>query len=271
MPGNKEAFRFLNKMYNEGLLLQDFALDQLAQKFRQELVNGRMGGGTTNTNEPVYLGYLADLHARDPHAVLTPIDPFTSNDGRTPKPILEKTGLYIMVPSNSKNAEAAVKYLNWMARPEHYTTLQNGVLGVTYEMKDGVPVMLDNEETKRMLYNYLDYCIILNGRFVSAGNTELNVRANTAFDPRYESFSLKSLEYAMKDAIEVPRIKVILESEIKYGSILREKEEEMYVKLVTAPPETFEAVYDKEVAAYMRMGGLQVMEEKQAAYRDHAQ
>jgi len=271
MPGNKEAFRFLNKMYNEGLLRRDFALDQFSQQFRKDVVNGRVGGGTTNTNEPVYMGYLADLHARDPDAVLTPIDPFASPDGRTPKPMLEKTGMYIMVPSNSKNVEAAVKYLNWMAQPEHYTTLQNGIPGVTYELKDGLPVMLDNDETKRTLYNYFDYCIILNGKFVSPEDPELNVRANVVFDPRYESFTRKSLEYAMKDTVETPKIKVILESEIKYGSILREKDEKIFVKVVTAPTEAFDAVYDEEVAAYMRMGGQQVMEEKRAAYREHAQ
>ena len=234
------------------------------------MVNGRVGGGTTNTNEPVYMGYLADLQARDPNAVLTPIDPFVSRDGRTPKPILEKTGMYIMVPAYSKNAEAAVKYLNWMAQPEHYTALQNGIPGVTYEWRDGLPVMLDNEESKRMLYNYFDYCIILNGKFVGPDDPELNVRANVVSDPRYESFTLKSLEYAMKDAIETPKFKVILESEIKYGSLLREMDDEIFVKVVTAPAEAFDAVYDEEVAAYMRMGGRQMMEEKRAAYREHA-
>ena len=270
MPGNKEAFRFLNQLYNEGLLRRDFALDQFSQQFRKDMVNGRVGGGTTNTNEPVYMGYLADLHARDPDAVLTPIDPFANPNGRKPKPILEKTGMFIMVPAHSKNAEAAVKYLNWMAQPEHYMTLQNGIPGETYELKDGLPVMLDNEETKRMLYNYFDYCIILNGKFVSAEDMELNVRANAVFDPRYESFTLRSVEYAMRDTIETPRIKAIPESEIKYGSILREKDEEIFVKVVTAPPDEFDAVYDEEVEAYMRTGGLQVMEEKRAAYRKQA-
>lgn len=270
MPGNREAFRFLNRMYDEGLLDPDFALDQFSRQFRKDLVNGRAAGGTTNTNEPVYMGYLADLGARNPEAVLTPIDPFADKDGRTPKPLLEKIGMYIMVPAASHNAEAAVKYLNWMAQPEHYITLQNGLPGVTFEWKDGLPVMLQNEETKRMLYNYFDYCIILNGKFVSDDDMELNVKANAVIDPRHESFTLQSLAYAMKDAIETPQIHVILESEIKYGSILREKEEEMFVRIVTAPPDAFDAVYDDEVEAYMRLGGQQMMEEKLAAYRRQA-
>lgn len=269
MPGNKEAVSFLNKLYAEGLVDPNFALDRFARQFRKDLVNGRVAVGTTNTNEPVYMGYLADLHERDPGAVLTPIDPFTNKDGTRPKPLVEKTGMLIMVPATSSNAEAAVKYLNWMAQPEHYTTLQNGTPGVTYEMKDGLPVMLQNEETKRTLFNYFDYCIILNGKFVSAEDMDLNVRANAAFDPRYESFTLQSLAYAMRDGKEKPVIKAMLESEIKYGAILREKEEEMFVKLVTADPEEFDALYDQEVEEYMRLGGQQVMVERQLAYRQH--
>lgn len=267
MPGNKEAMRFLNKMYAERLVDPNFALDRFAQQFRKDLVNGRVAVGSTNTNEPVYMGYLADLHERDPDAILTPIDPFTTNDGRRPKPILERTGMFIMVPGNSQNAEAAVKYLNWMAQPEHYTTLQNGAPGVTYELKDGLPVMLDNDETKRTVFNYFDYCIILNGRFVSAEDMDLNIKANAAFDPRYEQFTMQSLAYAMDEGVETPMIKAILASEIKFGSILREKEEEMFVKIVTADPDDFDTVYDEEVEAYMRLGGQQVMEERRMEYR----
>ncbi len=269
MPGNKEAFRFLNRLYHEGLIDPNFALDRFARQFQKDLVNGRVAGGTPNTNEPVYMGYLAELHQRDPDAVLTPIDPFVNANGKRMKPMLEKTGLFIMVPSYSKRAVEAVQYLNWMAQPENYITLQNGIEGVTYEMKDGLPVVLQNEEAKKILYNYFDYCIILNGKFVSPTDMEQNVRANAVSDPRYEQFTMKSIEYAMTDAIETPRIKAILESEIKYGPILASKDEEIFVKVITADPEEFDHVYDREVEEYMRVGGQQVMEEKRAVYRQH--
>lgn len=266
MPGNKEAFRFLNRLYHEGLIDPNFHLDRFAQQFRTDLVSGRVGAGAPNTNEPVYMGYLAELERNDPAARLTPIDPFDTPEGKKPKPILELTGMYIMVPKNSGNAEAAVKYLNWMAQREHYIPLQYGIEGVTYRMEEGLPVMLDTEETKRILLNYFDYCIILNGRFVSAEDMRLNLKAN-AERPRYEAFTAKSVEYAMNDGIELPRIKTMTPSEIQYGVILHEQEEEIFVKVVTAPPESFDAVYDQEVTAYMAMGGAQLQAEKRRAYR----
>ncbi len=268
MPGNKEAFRFLNKLYHEGLIDPDFPLDRFAQQFKKDLVNGRVGAGTPNTNEPVYMGYLAELKNNDPNALLTPIDPFTNANGKRIKPVLESTGMYIMVPKNSKNAEAAVRYLNWMAQPNNYITLQNGIEGITYEMKNGLPVTLDNEEAKRMLYNYFDYCLIINGKFVSPSDEQLNVRAN-AFDPEFESFTMKSIAYGMTDGVETPRVNEILQSEIKYSAVLKEKNDEIFVKVITVDPGEFDAVYDQEVSEYMRMGGQQVMEEKRRAYRAH--
>jgi putative aldouronate transport system substrate-binding protein len=266
MPGNKEAFRFLNKLYHEGLIDPNFAFDRDMKQFQEDFINGRIGATTPNTNEPVYMGYLAELKKHDPTAILTPIDPFTNANGKKAKPITEETGMYIMVPKFSKNAEAAVKYLNWMADPEHYITLQNGIEGLTYNMKDGIPITLENEDTKLMMYNYFDYCIILNGKFISPTNEQLNVKAN-AFDPQYEEFTVKSIEYAMKDGIDIPRIRTIIESEIKYMDVLTDKYDEIFVKVITAKPEQFDAVYDKEVEDYMAMGGEQVMNEKRIAYR----
>jgi len=267
MPGNKEAFRFLNKLYHEGLIDPNFPLDRFAQQFQKDMASGRLGAGTPNTNEPVYMGYLAELQSNDPNALLTPVDPFTNADGTKPKPVLEKNGMYIMIPKSSANAEAAVRYLNWMAQPETYLALQNGLEGVTYEWKDGVPVMLQTEDAKRMLHNYFDYCIILNGKWVSDENMRLNIRAN-AFDPDYEAFTVKSIEHGMNDGVATPQIQAIVPSEMQYAAILNEKNEEIFVEVVTAKPEEFDAVYDREVSEYMRMGGQAVMDEKRQAYRN---
>ncbi|MGP0587467.1 extracellular solute-binding protein [Paenibacillus timonensis] len=266
MPGNKEAFRFLNRLYHEGLIDPDFHLDRFAQQSQKDLVNGRVGAATPNTNEPVYMGYLAELIRNDPDAILTPIDPFTNVNGKKPKPILEDTGMYIMVPKASKNAEAAIKYLNWMAQPENIITLQNGVEGVTYRMEDGVPVTLESEDADRLLFNYFDYCIILNGKYVSSKDERLNLKAN-ASNARFEEFTRKSVEYAMNDGIETPRIHAILPSDIRYAAILNEKNDEVFVKVITASPEKFDAVYDEEVAEYLHMGGQQAREEKHQAYQ----
>lgn len=266
-PGSKEGYRLLNQMYNEGLIDPDFALgEDFGQAFAQQVVNSVAGAGTPNTNEPVYNGYYANLKANNPDAVLEAIDPFSTADGKHPKPVYDPIGAYIMIPATSKNAEAAIKYLNWMADPNNILVLQNGEEGVSYEMsEDGLPMLLDTPEAQNLLYNYYDYCIILNGKYISTEDPNKNIEAN-AFDPDFKDFTVKSIQVGTNDGYTLPRVDVAVEAEIKYAKILEDFEKEMLAKIVTAKPDQFDKVYDQKVEEYMAMGGKAVMEGKQAAY-----
>lgn len=269
MPGNKEAFQFMNKMYNEGLLDKDFPLGigKDTNEFQKNMVNSLVGAGTTNTNEPVYMGYLAELMANDPNAKLTLIDPFKNSQGKTTKPMYSPNGAYIIVPKTSQRAEEVVKYLDWMAKPENILRLQNGTEGETFEFVDGIPNTLDNDVAKNLLYNYFDYCIILNGKYVSNDDNLLNIAAN-AFDPNFKDFTIASIDTGSKDGVVKARVLAPIESEIKLGPMLKKKsEEDMFVKIVTAKPDKFDEIYEAEVADYMKVGGQEVMEEKRAAYK----
>ncbi len=268
-PGSKEGYRLLNQMYNEGLIDPDFALhDDFSQHFAQQVVNGIAGAATPNTNEPVYNGYYSNLNANNPDAVLEAIDPFSTPDGKHPKPIYEPIGAYLMVPAASKNAEAAVKYLNWMADPANILVLQNGEEGVSYKMSDeGLPVLLDTPEAQNLLYNYYDYCIILNGKYISTEDPNKNIAAN-AFDLNFKDFTVKSIQSGTNDGYTLPRVDIPVDAEIKYAKILEDFEKEMLAKIVTAKPDQFDKVYDDQVKEYMAMGGTAVMEGKMAAYAE---
>lgn len=270
MPGNKEAFRFMNKLYNEGLIDKDFPLGigKDTNQFQKNMVNGLIGAGSTNTNEPVYMGYLAEMTAADPNAKLTVIDPFTDARGKTPKPVYTPNGVYIIVPKKSERAAEVVQYLDWMSQPEHIVRLQNGTEGETFEYVDGVPKTLDNDAAKNLLYNYFDYCIILNGKYVSNEDNMLNIAAN-ASDPLYMDFTISSIDTGSKDGVVKARVLSPIESEIRLGTTLKKKsEEDMFVKIITAKPDQFDALYDAEVADYMKIGGQEVMDEKRAAYQE---
>jgi len=266
-PGSKEGYRLLNQLYNEGLIDPDFALhDDFSQNFAQQVVNGIAGAATPNTNEPVYNGYYSNLKANNPDAVLEAIDPFSTPDGKHPKPIYEPIGAYLMVPAASKNAEAAVKYLNWMADPANILVLQNGEEGVSYTMsEDGLPVLTDTPESQNLLYNYYDYCIILNGKYISTEEPEKNIAAN-AFDLNFRDFTVDSIQSGTNDGYTLPRVDIPVDAEIKYAKILEDFEKEMLAKIVTAKPDRFDQIYDDQVKEYMAMGGTAVMEGKMAAY-----
>jgi putative aldouronate transport system substrate-binding protein len=268
-PGNKAGLKFLNQMYNEGLLDPDFGLESdFSQTFAQQVVNGIAGAATPNTNEPVYNGYYANLKKNNPNAELAAIDPFSTPDGKHPKPVYPAYGAYLLVPKASKHAVEAVKYLNWMAEPQNILVLQNGQEGVSYKLgSDGVPVTLDTPEAKQMLYNYYDYCIILNGKYVSPDEPQKNIAAN-ASDPNFKDFTVKSIEVGMKDGYTIPRVDTPVPEEIKYATILKDKDKEMLTKIVTAKPADFDKVYDQQVKEYMDMGGTAVKQGKKKAYEE---
>ncbi|MCI3926270.1 extracellular solute-binding protein [Paenibacillus sp. TRM 82003] len=266
-PGSKDGYKLLNQMYNEGLLDPDFAItEEFSQALAQQVVTGIAGAATPNTNEPVYNGYYRNLKANNPDAVLEAIDPFSTPDGKHPKPVYEPIGAYLMVPASSKNAVAAVKYLNWMADPANILVLQNGEEGVSYEMsEDGLPVLLDTPEATNLLYNYYDYCIILNGKYISTEDPNKNIAAN-AFDLDFKDFTIKSIQSGTNDGYTLPRVDIPVDAEIKYAKLLEDFEKEMLAKIVTAKPEQFDAVYDEQVKEFLAMGGQAVMDEKMKAY-----
>lgn len=263
-PGNKDGYKYLNKLYNEGLISPDFALDKDGKKFQADLVNGLIGFAITNTNEPVYQSYYSTLQKNVPSATLLPVDPFTNYEGKHVKQIYHPLSAHIMVPKASKRAVEAIKFLNWMSDYNVIFDLQNGTEGVTYKKgDDGIPVILDTDEAKRVMYNYLDYSMLINGK--DMGDTEKTLKANAA-DPKYKDFTMNSIKVGDQDGQLPARFDRPIEAQIKYNQTLADKAVEIYVKTVTAKPADFDKLYDDMVAEYMKIGGKEVMEEQKKVY-----
>ncbi|MZQ80555.1 extracellular solute-binding protein [Paenibacillus sp. 5J-6] len=265
-PGNKDGYKYLNKLYNEGLISPDFALDKDGKKFQADLVNGLIGFAITNTNEPVYQSYYSTLQKNVPSATLLPVDPFTNYEGKHVKQIYHPLSAHLMVPKASKRAVEAVKFLNWMSDYKVIFDLQNGTEGVTYKKgDDGIPVIMDTDEAKKVMYNYLDYSMLINGK--DMGDQEKTLKANAA-DPKYKDFTMNSIKVGDQDGQLPARFDRPIEAQIKYNQTLGDKAIEIFVKTVTAKPADFDKLYDDMVAEYMKTGGKEVMEEQKKAYQD---
>ncbi|PZE22830.1 extracellular solute-binding protein [Paenibacillus xerothermodurans] len=265
-PGHKDGYRFLNKLYNENLISPDFALDKDGKKFQADFVNGLVGFTVTNTNEPVYMAYYSTLQKNVPDAKLLPIDPFTNYEGKHVKGIYHKLSAHLMIPKSSKRAVEAIKFLDWMSDYKVIFDLQNGTEGVTYKMgADGIPEFLDTDEAKKIMYNYLDYSMLINGK--DMGDPDKTLKANAA-DPKYKDFTMDSIRIGEQDGQLPPRFDRPIEAQIKYNQTLTDKAVEIYVKTVTAKPADFDKLYDDMVAEYLTIGGKEVMEEQKKAYME---
>lgn len=261
MPGYKEGVRFMNQMYNKGLISRDFPLDKDGKKFESDLVNGYMGAATLiglNAQN------LDTLKKNVPGAEFVVMDPFTDSNGKHPKHLYSPMDKYILIPKSSKNAEAAIQYLNWMAKKDNLFMIVNGVKDEDYKLVNDMPVGIEN---LNHLNNRFDLSIITNG--LDFGNNEKNIQFYVSNKtPTYLELGTEHMKKMLVDGYSSPMFDRPIEAAIKYGSVLKDKKNEILTKSVVAKPSDFDSVYDSGMKEYMSLGGQEVLDEQTKAYRD---
>lgn len=143
MPGAKEAYRLLNTLYNEGLISENFAIDN--GDIRDRDLNQGYAGFYIEGPTQVWPDYSDEMKKNvGEDAEWIPVNPFVNPDGYTLHENYAANGICIFIPSwvNKETAVAAMKYMDWMAQPENMFYLQNGIEGVHYDHlnEDGLPV-----------------------------------------------------------------------------------------------------------------------------------
>lgn len=270
-PGNKEAFEWLNKLYNEKLISPDFALDKTTKQADADVSNGKVGFYAANWDYPLLQKIRDPLLQNAPDANYVPVDTFKNYEGKYLKEVYNENGLFSFIPKSSKNAELAMKYLNWMANPEVLFFLQFGQEGINHKLIDGIPQgIAQTGENMQMSNLNLDYTLVVNG--AELGDTEKNVRtyaaALAAGDKNYEKLAIDSYKINTTDGYTGFYYGVPNEANIKYGKTLGDMNKQMIDRLVVAKPAEFDALYDKLVKEYMDAGGKAVQDENVKNYKE---
>lgn len=268
MPGAKEGIRFLNKMYSEGLVSQNFALDKDTSQYKKDIVSGKMGALQNNTDFIYSAGnglLQMELAKTVPGAEYLAIDPFKNAEGKTPKRLYTSNGISNFVPKTCKNPEAVIKYLNWMVQDDVRDFLQYGVEGVHYESKaNGYPEGKKANADLPAGQILGEVLMVLNGN--DFGDPEINLKALGANYPGYEQKAIDSLKLSLIDGWTRPRLEAPVESESSLGATVQDKGNELFVKAITCKPAEFDAVYDKLLKEYMEIGGQKILDEKIAIW-----
>jgi putative aldouronate transport system substrate-binding protein len=100
--GEKEAARYLNRMYNAGLIDRDFPLYNNDTTPSENLAKSGIVGSFSRDWDYAYRdspGILTMLRQNIPDAVMEPIDPFANSRGQTPREIYDPAGVYTFIPS----------------------------------------------------------------------------------------------------------------------------------------------------------------------------
>jgi putative aldouronate transport system substrate-binding protein len=270
LPGYKEGYRFLNKMYNDGLIDTDFPLykDDLPVN---NLVKSGVVGAFAHNWDHVYRDntkVLEDLKKNIPGAELAPVDAIRSADGVTRKRGSPPTSLLWFIPASAKNPEAAVRYANWLSRFENYNFLQIGKEGINHEIANGVPkIKQASGDFGQWIQNSAgngDYAFNLNG--YDLGDPDLNAKilANSySWPPEVITYAYR---VSSTNAVPGPFVPVKLLAATAVQQTLVDKAVVLYVNSVTAKPGTFDRVWDGEVREWLSSGAQAIIDERREKY-----
>jgi putative aldouronate transport system substrate-binding protein len=267
-PGYKEGVRFLNKMYNEGLIDPDFPLQAADDPVWDLIKSGRVGAYSHNWDQ-VYRdspGMLRDLQKNVPGALLVPIDPFTNAKGITYKSAHDAVGVLYFIPASSKNPLAAMRYLNWLARDENRLFLQIGPEGIVHDMVNGIPrikpgagLWIQNSPQN------IDYTVMING--LDLGDPEKSAQAmafSYTVDPQ---LIVDAYAMSMANARPLPVVPdITLTAAGPYVQTLQDKGDILMAEAITCPVSQFDRVWDAGIADWLASGAKAIRDERIAKY-----
>lgn len=147
-PEEKEYFRWLNKMYNEGLLDKDTFI-QKEDQYKAKIASGRVLGIIDHewayNDAEVALKNAGKDEMTYGHYPVT----LTSEFKRADFQPVGSDGYGIGITENCKDPVRAIKFLDWMASDEGQVLRNWGVEGEQYVIEDGVRVIpADVQERK---------------------------------------------------------------------------------------------------------------------------
>ncbi len=132
----KELLQFLNRLYSEKLLWQDFYAGDLPS-WRSNLSQALIGMFFIQASDPF-------LQVENQFTGMAPITgPHGDQIYSATGPIAAPIGTFAITREN-KNPEAAIRWVDYFYSEEGSKFFQYGVEGETYTMKDGKPVINDS-------------------------------------------------------------------------------------------------------------------------------
>jgi len=270
LNGYKEGVRFMNKMWNAGLIDTDFPLyrDDLPGN---NLIKSGVVGSFSHNWDQIFRDserLITDMQKNVPDAMWVPVDCMTSSDGITHKISYDPAGVNVFIPRASKNPEAAMRYLNWIAKFENYNFIQIGMEGVSHNIADGVPKLIPNAPDGWIQNSSMniDYTPIMNGLFLKT--EEESIRALASGYPFPADMVMASYNIAMKNAKPGPVIITAspLEAAGPLNQTLVDKSEAFVIRSITASTFNFDREWDEAITDWLASGAKVIRDEREAKY-----
>lgn len=264
-PGYRDYLIYMNKLYKEGLIDSEFALDSDGKRSKEQIFGGKTGAVSINYN---WINVTSgagerlnhDSVANDPNVEWYPVKAFADKNGKTHRTLIPPYGYRLMVPKTSTKVNEVVKYIDWLAAGGA-ETLFFGVEGEHYTKVNGVNVAKDPEYNKNTL-GYLNYEIAAARPFTFDGNYFKTLDPNKKFG--------EISELAAKLNREDARNRILFDRAIvsgtKYEAQLKKLTEKAVVQAITGNDPGKE--YDNFKTEYLKTGGQEFIDEMTKVYNE---
>jgi len=270
VPNYREGVRFLNVLWNTGLIDPDFPLYR-DDSIMNDLIRSGVVGSFGHNWDQVFREserLLSDLRKNVPTAEWVALDCMTSADGIAHKMCYDPAGVNYFIPRSSKNHDAAMRYLNWLAKYENYHFIQTGPEGIVHNMVDGVPKIIPNAADgwiQNSAQN-IDYTPIMNGLFLET--EEESIRALAAGYPWPAEMIMDAHHVAMNNARPFPVI--VPSSPLKVAGplnqTLQDKSKAFVIQAIIAPSADFNRVWEASINDWLSSGADAVRQERLEKY-----
>ena len=270
LPNYKEGIRFLNTMFNAGLIDRDFPLYRDDDQMNNYIRSGVVGAFGHNWDQVFRESerLLSDLRKNVPDAEWIAVDCMTNSEGITRKISYDPAGIFYFIPKSSKNPDAAMRYLNWLARYENYHFVQTGPEGIVHTIVNGVP-KLNPQASDGWIQNSalnIDYTPIMNGLFLET--EEESVRAIASAYPWPVEMIMNAYNTALNNAQPGPVIipSSPLTAAGPLNQTLQDKSKAFVIQSIIAPAADFDRVWDSNIADWLLSGAEVVRQERAEKY-----
>ena len=271
-PGYKEGIRYLNTLYNDGIIDPDFMVDTDTgyTAFKGLLTNGRVLAFGHDAAQSGPNGCV-DLYEADPDAELVSF--YLDNvNGEQFNRIYAPTGMYIAVPASCEHPENAIKYLDFLADYDNAKVLQYGFEGVHYEL-DGnevITITPTDEEKSSSEYDYEritcgDMMLVYNGNPYGFGPSSEGMEPAKAKANDLGTMCLKSALVGGQVDYNFQGIRT--EADEEYAGIVSDPQTNIPL-LISCSPEEFDDMYDSVLNDYLEAGGQEIIDQKIALYKE---
>ncbi len=268
--GTKEAIRLLNKWYNEGLMWNDFAINETS--VGDDLCKaGFVGSFCQNYDYPFRNGvdsFNAVLKATyGEQAKFVAVNCFTDKNGKYTHYQYSSAGdRKAFLPATNEEVLASLLYLDFISSPEVVEYLQKGEEGINHTvLEDGsiaiAAVSEENVQYTQNSGNNIDLTMTCNGLRLST--PELT---NSSLAYGYAEVDpadvLNAMKLADQDAVTPVNVflgEIAAEAE---GTDLTGKRDATFAQSIVASEADFDSVWDAGMAEYLAAGGQAIIDER---------